>query len=168
MNRGYSRETYLSLIEEIRKKFSLCSITTDIIVGFPGETDQDFTDTLKLMKEAQFDAAYTFLYSSRSGTPAAKMPEQIPLNVKKERLQMLMEIQNEISLSINQKLIGQTVEILVEGESKTSDQIMSGRTRTNKIVNFPGDKNTVGKLIHVDIKNAKTWHLEGKMINSPQ
>jgi len=166
MNRGYSRESYLSLIKKVREKVPNASITTDIIVGFPGETDDDFKDTLKLFKEVEFDVAYTFLYSTRSGTPAADMPDQISQEIKKERLQELMDTQNPISLAINKSLVGKTVEILVEGTSKTSEKILTGRTRTNKIVNFPGDINTVGKLLQVNIKAAKTWHLEGEKIDT--
>ena len=162
MNRGYTREFYLSLIEEIRKKFSYHSLTTDIIVGFPGETEQDFKDTLELFKEVEFDAAYTFLYSTRSGTPAAKMPDQVASEVKKERLQQLMEVQNAISLRINQRLVGKFEEILVEGTSKTSERTMTGRTRTNKIVNFPGEMDLAGKIIPVKITKLKHGTLKGK------
>ncbi|MGI6684775.1 MAG: tRNA (N6-isopentenyl adenosine(37)-C2)-methylthiotransferase MiaB [Bacillota bacterium] len=166
MNRGYTRESYLSLLKEIRARFPYYSITTDIIVGFPGETEQDFKDTLELFKEAEFDVAYTFLYSTRSGTPAAEMPDQVPSEVKKARLQELMELQNSISLRINQDLVGKTEEILVEGISKTSETTMTGRTRTNKIVNFSGDPSLAGKLVKVRIKKAKTWHLEGEKIDN--
>jgi tRNA-2-methylthio-N6-dimethylallyladenosine synthase len=166
MNRGYTRESYLALINEIRAKFSYYSLTTDIIVGFPGETDRDFRDTLDLIEEAQFDVAYTFLYSTRSGTPAAEMPDQVPMEIKKERLQELMKLQNAISLRINESLLGKTEEILVEGTSKTSGKTMTGRTRTNKIVNFPGDMSMAGKIIPVKIIKAKTWHLEGERIDA--
>lgn len=166
MNRGYTRESYLSLIRDIRSKVPNASITTDIIVGFPGETDIDFKDTIKLFQEAQFDVAYTFLYSTRSGTPAADMPDQVPQEIKKERLQELMDIQNSISLAINQKLVGETEEILVEGTSKTSEQVLTGRTRTNKIVNFPGEMKLSGELVQVKIIKAKTWHLEGERIDT--
>jgi tRNA-2-methylthio-N6-dimethylallyladenosine synthase len=164
MNRGYTREAYLSLVKNIKKHFPEGSITTDLIIGFPGETEKDFQDTLALLHEAEFDAAYTFLYSSRSGTPAAKMPNQVPVEIKKERLQQLMDIQNDISLRINKRLVGKIEEILVEGNSKTSDQTLTGRTRTNKIVNFPGEINLAGELVRVRITEAKTWHLEGEMI----
>lgn len=165
MNRGYTRESYLSLVREIRAKVPGSSITTDIIVGFPGETDADFKDTMEFFQEAELDVAYTFLYSSRSGTPAADMSDQVPQEVKKERLQQLMDVQNSISLAINKRLVGQREEVLVEGISKTSDKTMSGRTRTNKIVNFPGEMNLAGALIPVKIKRAKTWHLEGERID---
>ncbi|MCR6545936.1 tRNA (N6-isopentenyl adenosine(37)-C2)-methylthiotransferase MiaB [Dehalobacterium formicoaceticum] len=166
MNRGYTRETYLSLVRAIKDQFPDCSITTDLIIGFPGETDEDFQDTLALLHEAEFDVAYTFLYSTRSGTPAAKMPGQIPQEIKRERLQQLMDVQNSISLRINQSLVGKIEEVLVEGKSKTSDRTLTGRTRTNKIVNFPGEINLAGELIRIKITAAKTWHLEGEKIES--
>jgi tRNA-2-methylthio-N6-dimethylallyladenosine synthase len=164
MNRGYSRDNYLKLIDNIRNRFSYCSITTDIIVGFPGETGKDFKETMDLIKEVEFDAAYTFLYSPRLGTPAADLPNQVPLDLKKSRLQQLMNEQNSISLNINQKLMGSIEEILVEGISKTRDNMLTGRTRTNKIVNFPGSNNLIGNLVQVKITNAKTWHLEGEIV----
>ncbi|MGI6712802.1 MAG: tRNA (N6-isopentenyl adenosine(37)-C2)-methylthiotransferase MiaB [Bacillota bacterium] len=164
MNRGYTRDTYLKLIENIRNRFSYSSITTDIIVGFPGETSGDFNETMDLIKEVEFDAAYTFLYSSRSGTPAANLPDQVPLDLKKTRLQQLMNEQNSISFNINRKLIGSIEEILVEGISKTKDNMLTGRTRTNKIVNFPGSIDLIGNLVQIKITNAKTWHLEGEII----
>ena len=164
MNRGYSREMYFELVESIREKVPKASITTDIIVGFPGETDEDFADTLDVVKKVRFDAAYTFLYSRRSGTPAAKISEQVPAEEKKRRLQILMDLENSISREINEKLVGTTEEVLVEGISKTKDIMFSGRTRTNKIVIFPGEKSMIGKLVNVNIMNAKTWHLEGEII----
>ena len=164
MNRGYSREMYFELVESIREKVPKASITTDIIVGFPGETDDDFADTLDVIKRVRFDAAYTFLYSRRSGTPAAKISEQVPAEEKKKRLQILMDLENFISREINEKLVGNREEVLVEGTSKTKDIMFSGRTRTNKIVIFPGEESMIGKLVNVNIMSAKTWHLEGQII----
>jgi len=165
MNRGYTREIYLELVEKIRAKFPHSSITTDIIVGFPGETDDDFDETLDLIKEVRFDAAYTFLYSPRSGTPAADFLGQVPMAAKKERLKKLMELQNKISLEINQKLLGETLEVMVEGTSKNKKEMLTGRTRTNKIVNFPYYEDLTGKFVNLTIVEAKTWHLEGKLIS---
>lgn len=164
MNRGYTRETYLDLVEYIRSKIPQCSITTDIIVGFPGETEEDFQETLDIVKQVRFDAAYTFLYSPRSGTPAASLPNQLSMEEKKKRLQSLMKIQNDNSLAINKGIIGRNVEVLVEGVSKTSENTFSGRTRTNKVVVFPGQEDLIGRLVTVKIEDAKTWHLEGKII----
>lgn len=163
MNRGYTREDYLALVTEIRRIVPHASITTDIIVGFPGETEEDFRDTLNLMEEVRFDSAYTFIYSARSGTPAAKMTEQIPLAVKKARLQSLMDLQNEISLEINNTLNGQVFEVLVEGFSKKDKSMLEGRTGTNKIVLFAGSEELIGKFVNVKITTPQTWILKGEI-----
>jgi tRNA-2-methylthio-N6-dimethylallyladenosine synthase len=163
MNRGYTREEYLAIIETIQQQMPHASITTDLIVGFPGETETDFLDTLDLVQKARFDSAFTFLYSPRSGTPAAQMKEQIPLAVKKERLQRLMTVQNEISLAKNQALVGQVVEILVEGASKKNQAILEGRTDTNKTVLFPGTPDLIGKFCKVKINTAQTWVLKAEL-----
>lgn len=163
MNRGYTIEDYRSLIQAIRKTVPHASITTDLIVGFPGETDELFNQTLEFIRDIQFDAAYTFLYSPRSGTPAATMPNQIPTSVKKQRLQQLMDLQNETSLDINRQLEGSTVEVLVEGPSKNDESAFVGRTRTNKIViwKHTGTENA-GDLLPVKVIKAQTWVLKGK------
>ncbi len=165
MNRGYTAAVYRSLVAEIRDAIPGASLTTDIIVGFPGETDEMFADTLDLVEEIRFDAAYTFLYSQRSGTPAADLPGQIPLAVKKERLQRLMSLQNEASLAINRELVGTETEVLVEGESKNDANKMMGRTRTNKIVIWDrhGSERT-GDLATVKIDAAQTWVLKGTLV----
>ncbi|MPM56736.1 tRNA-2-methylthio-N(6)-dimethylallyladenosine synthase [bioreactor metagenome] len=164
MNRGYATDYYLKLVEQIRKNIPNASITTDLIVGFPGETNELFQETLDLIKLVKFDAAYTFLYSKRSGTPAATMPDQVEIAVKKERLQQIMNEQNEISLAINKKLEQQRLEVLVEGPSKNDESIMMGRTRTNKIVLW--DKvgfELPGQLVNVTIHKAQTWLLKGQL-----
>lgn len=161
MNRGYTKEQYLEMVSIIKTEIPNSSITTDIIVGFPGETNEDFAHTLDVIQKARFDAAYTFLYSQRSGTPAAKMPNQISEQVKKERLQQLIEIQNQISLEINQELLGKNVSVLVEGPSKTNPDLLNGRTDTNKIVIFAGNRELIGKLAKITITEAKTWNLIG-------
>ncbi len=162
MNRGYTREDYLDLVARIRAQFESCSITTDFIVGFPGETEDDFAFTLDLVKQLRFDSAFTFIYSARSGTPAASMKEQIATGVKKARLQQLMNMQNKISLEINQELNGKTVEVLVDGLSKTSQDMLTGRTETNKTVLFEGPASLVGELVKVKITSPQTWILKGK------
>ncbi len=165
MNRGYTRERYLELTNSIRERISEASITTDIIVGFPGETEEDFLDTLDLVERVRFDAAYTFLFSPREGTPAAEMLDQIPDEVKKDRFNRLVELQNKITLEKNLPLVNQLVEVLVEGRSKKDPERWSGRTRTNKIVNFdaPDDTDLTGKLVDVQITSAQTWNLNGKL-----
>jgi len=167
MNRGYNRTEYLELIDKIRRRIPASSLTTDIIVGFPGETEADFADTIDLVERVGYDTAYTFIYSRRSGTKAAEMSDQVPLAVKKERLQRLMEVQNRISLAKNRAEIGKTVAVLVEGKSPHDPTRLSGRTRTNKIVVFPAaDQSTdwTGQTVSVQIKEAKTWTLYGEKV----
>ena len=162
MNRGYTREHYLGLVDTLRKYVPHCAFTTDLIVGFPGETEDDFQDTLDLVDQVGYDLAFTFLYSQRSGTPAADMPNQVPNEVKKERFQKLIKIQNKWSLHHNQALVGQTVEVLVEGPSKTDPGVMTGRTRSMKTVNFTGEGSNAGDLVDVEVTDARTWSLVGR------
>lgn len=166
MNRGYTREDYLALVERIRTQVPNSSITTDIIVGFPGETKEDFADTLDLVHRVRFSNAFTFIFSPRSGTPAANMPDQVPEEVKKERLERLMEVQDCISRNINEELRGQEVEVLVEGTSEKDENFLKGRTRTNKLVLFPGSEELVGQLVRVKITRPQTWNLYGELISA--
>lgn len=165
MNRGYTREKYLELIKMIRSYVPDAAITTDIIVGFPGETEQDFEDTLALVQEIGFDAAFTFIYSKRSGTPAAKMEGQVPLDVKKDRLNRLMEVQNLSSLHRNEEMLGKVVEVLAEGPSR-NPAVWTGRTRTNKIVLWPveGKVYQPGDKVMVKVDTAQTWLVKGKAV----
>lgn len=165
MNRGYTTAYYRTLVEKIRARVPGAALTTDLIVGFPGETEADFEETLAFLREMRYDAAYTFLYSKRSGTPAAEMSEQVPTEVKKARLQKLMDVQNQISLEINRALEGQTLEVIAEGPSRTDEKVWSGRTRTNKIVLWEkcGDE-AVGGLMRVKITLAQTWVLKGELV----
>lgn len=165
MNRGYTREKYLDLIGTIRKHVPDAVITTDIIVGFPGETEADFIDTLSLVETVGFDAAFTFIYSKRSGTPAAKMDNQVPLEIKKGRLNRLMEKENECSLQKNKLLIGKTVEVFAEGATKNK-KVWSGRTRENKLVLWDVEDKVyhVGDAVQVKIDTAQTWLVKGKAI----
>lgn len=164
MNRGYTREFYLDLVKRIREAVPGVSLTTDIIVGFPGETEEQFRDTLSLVEEVRFDNAYTFIYSPRAGTPAARFREQVPEAVQKERLQRLMDLQNRISRESNEKMKGQVVKVLVEGESKTNSNILQGRTATNKLVLFQGTKDLAGRLVDVLITEPQTWILKGELL----
>ena len=164
MNRVYTLDGYRRLIARIRDAVPQASITTDLIVGFPGETEEDFGALLDFLREIRYDAAYTFLYSRRSGTPAAEMPDQVPEDCKKSRLQRLMDVQNEISLEINRKLQGRTMEVLVEGPSRSDAAIWTGRTRTNKIVLWPhGESEREGDLVQVKITQPQTWVLKGEL-----
>jgi tRNA-2-methylthio-N6-dimethylallyladenosine synthase len=163
MNRGYTIGYYAGLVKKIRTALPGASLTTDIIVGFPGETDERFAETLQFITAMRFDVAYTFLYSPRSRTQAATMDGQIATAVKKERLNLLMQTQNAISLEINQQLEGQIVEVLIEGLSKNDPGTMTGRTRTNKIVLWPkGHLDKPGQLAQIRITHAQTWVLKGE------
>jgi tRNA-2-methylthio-N6-dimethylallyladenosine synthase len=164
MARKYTREQYLELVRKIKAAIPDVSLTTDIIVGFPNETEEQFEETLSLYREVEFDSAYTFIYSPREGTPAAKMVDNVPMEVKKERLQRLNALVNEISAKKLKEYEGKIVEVLVEGESKNNPDVLAGYTRKNKLVNFTGPKSAIGKLVKVRITEAKTWTLNGEMV----
>lgn len=161
MNRKYSREYYLSRVQKIRDLLPLASLTTDIIVGFPGESEEDFEQTLAVMNSVHYSQAFTFMYSKRSGTLAADMEDQIPLDVKKRRLQRLMSVQNQKSLEWRQRMIGNVYEVLVEGPSKTNPERLTGRTRGNELVVFSGSPEIIGSLVNVRIFEAGSWTLVG-------
>lgn len=165
MNRHYQREYYLELMGKIKTRFPDCVLTTDIIVGFPGETEEDFLDTIDILKRVEFDNAYTFLYSPRRDTPAAKSADQIPDDIKRDRLTRLMEVQNEISLKKNLAMVGKEYVLLGEGKSKTNDAVESGRTEGNKLVHFTSEEDCTGKLIKVIIDEAHTWSLNGRVVD---
>ena len=164
MNRQYTREDYLKLVDRLRQRIPDIAISTDLIVGFPGETEEDFQDTLDMVEKIQYDSAFTFIYSPRRGTPAARMQEQLDEDVKKERLNRLIELQNDISKSKNQQYMGKVVEVLVEGISKNNPKMLSSRTRTNKLVHFEGGSEIIGEFVKVKITEPKAWTLEGYMI----
>jgi len=154
----------MDLIEEIRREIPEASFTTDIMVGFPGETEEDFEDTLDVVRRVRFDSAFTFIYSPRRGTRASRMPEQVPEDVKHDRIYRLIEVQNAISLEKNKAYEGRTVEVLVEGVSETNPNMLQGRTRTNKLVIFPGDREALyGRLVDVRVTSAQTWTLRGEV-----
>lgn len=165
MKRSYTRENYLMLADEIREMIPNASITTDIIIGFPGEKEEDFTDTLELLKTVRFDNAFSFLYSPRINTAAANIEDKLTHREKEERLQRLNEVQHEISRNINLDLSDRIVEILVEGPSKNNPELQTGRTRTNKLVHFTGPEDLTAKLVNVKITEARTWNLVGELIN---
>ena len=164
MNRVYRKDAYRSLVERIRAAVPDASLTTDLIVGFPGETEEDFGELLDFLREIRYDAAYTFLYSKRSGTPAAMMEAQVEDSVKKERLHRLMEVQNEISLEKNAALKGTVQEVLAEGPSRTDEDVWTGRTGTNKIVLWrKKGQETEGDIVRVRITQPQTWVLKGEL-----
>ena len=163
MNRKYTREYYLSRVKKIHKLIPNACVTTDIIVGFPGETEEDFEQTLAMMNQVHYSQAFTFMYSKRTGTLAAEMEDQIPLDVKKRRLQKLMSVQNQESLELRQQMIGKMVEVLVEGPSRTNPKRLTGRTRGNDLVVFVGNLETIGSLVNVRINEAGSWTLIGEV-----
>ncbi|MEK3808855.1 tRNA (N6-isopentenyl adenosine(37)-C2)-methylthiotransferase MiaB [Bacillus sp. FSL H8-0547] len=163
MARKYDREKYMTLVKKIKEAIPTASLTTDIIVGFPNETDEQFEETLSMYREVEFDSAYTFIYSPREGTPAAKMQDNVPMEVKKARLQKLNKLVNEISAKKMMEYEGQVVEVLVEGESKNNPEVLAGYTSKSKLVNFRGPKSAIGEIVKVKITKAKTWSLDGEM-----
>ncbi|ALP34960.1 tRNA-2-methylthio-N(6)-dimethylallyladenosine synthase MiaB [Paenibacillus sp. IHB B 3084] len=166
MNRKYTRERVLELAAKIKAAVPHASLTTDIIVGFPGETDEQFEDTISLVREVGYDFAYTFIYSPREGTPAASMEDNVPMSVKKERLQRLNNVVNENSLRFNGRLRGEVVEVLVEGESKNNSEVLAGRTRSNKLVHFEGSKDLIGTFVQVKITEPMTFYIQGDLVQT--
>ncbi|MBQ2897639.1 MAG: tRNA (N6-isopentenyl adenosine(37)-C2)-methylthiotransferase MiaB [Clostridia bacterium] len=164
MNRGYTREKYLEIIKKLREKIPDIALTSDVIVGFPTETNEDFEDTVSLVKEVGFDGLFTFIYSKRDGTKAALMEPVLSDEQIKKNFDRLLEVQNVSSKKSNDKFVGQIVEILVDGPSKNDPDTMSGRTVQNKVVNFKGPHDLTGKLINVKIVDAKTWSLDGQLL----
>ncbi|MGM9954895.1 MAG: tRNA (N6-isopentenyl adenosine(37)-C2)-methylthiotransferase MiaB [Peribacillus sp.] len=164
MARKYTREQYLELVRKIREAIPSASLTTDIIVGYPNETEEHFEETMSLYREVGFDAAYTYIYSPREGTPAAKMQDNVPMEVKKERLQRLNALVNETCALKMKEYNGQIVEVLVEGESKKNPDVLAGYTTKNKLVNFKGPKSAIGQIVKVKITDTKTWSLNGDMV----
>jgi len=164
MNRKYTREEYLEKIFKIKKAIPDIALTTDIIVAFPGETEEQFQDTVSLVKECEYEGAYTFIYSPRVGTPAATYPNPMTEKEKHERLDKLLEVVNEYSYKGSLKYEGQIVEVLVEGYSKNNDSMLTGYTKHNKLVNFEGDPSLIGKLVNVKITKAYSWHLLGELV----
>jgi tRNA-2-methylthio-N6-dimethylallyladenosine synthase len=161
MSRGYTREAFLDMAEKLRRIIPGVALGTDIIVGFPGETEADFADTVDLVKRVRFEQAFIFVYSPRIGTRAANYIDSVPSDIKKERVMALQATQYAIAKAINFSMIGRRVEVLVEGPSKTDPDYLCGRTRTNKVVVFPGDPDSVGCLTDVRIESANTFTLFG-------
>ncbi len=165
MNRRYDFEKYMGIVEYIREKIPDCVITSDIIVGFPSETDDEFEMTLEALKKVRFDMIYSFIYSQRKGTPAAEMEEQISAEEKKRRMDKLLTVQNEISLERNKAMEGKTVRVLCEGLSKNNDSVYGGRTEGGKLVFFDGDESDTGRFLNIKIERADTFALYGIKID---
>lgn len=164
MGRRYTKEEYLKLFNNIKNKIPNVAVTTDIIVGFPNETDEDFNETLDVVNKCQYDGAFTFIYSPREGTPAAKIKDSIPMHIKEKRLHELNEIVNSYSLMNNKKYLNKEVKVLVEGISEKNKDKVYGYTETMKLVNIVGSKELIGKIINVKITEAKSFSLDGEVI----
>lgn len=164
MNRRYTADDYMELVRKLREARPDISLTTDIIVGFPGETEEEFEDTLKLVEAVNFDSAFTFMYSKRKGTPAAEYDDQIPEEIKHDRFDRLVETVNRCAADRNARFVGQITPVLVEGVSKSDEGCVTGRNPQNKIVNFPGDASLTGTIVNVKISEAGTFSLVGKMV----
>ena len=162
MNRQYTKEQYLNWVDKIREKLPDVSLTTDIIVGFPGETEEDFEDTLDVVRKAQFDSAYTFIYSKRTGTPAASMENQIPEDVVKERFNRLLETVGEVSHSISARYENTDTQVLVESLDDHEPGLVTGRMTNNMLVHFPGTADMIGKLVDVRLTECKGFYYMGK------
>lgn len=166
MNRKYTRAHYMDLVRSIRKSIPDIGLSTDLIVGFPGETDEDFEDTLSLCREIGFASAFTFIYSKRSGTPAASMPEQVPLKIKRERIMKLIEVVEEGALRVSRNYLGKEYEVLVESLSRRSGSMLSGRTSCGRTVTFKGEPSLIGSFANVKITQIKKNTLAGELINN--
>ena len=164
MSRKYTREHFLNLVSKIKQAIPNVTLTTDIIVGFPNETEEQFQETISLYNEVGFDMAFTYIYSPREGTPAAKMTDNVPMEVKKDRLQRLNKVVNDFSAAGMKPYQGEIVNVLVEGESKRNKEVLSGYTEKSKLVNFRAPANVIGKIVQVRITEAKSWSLDGEFI----
>ena len=164
MNRHYDRAAYLDILDYMREKMPDLAVTSDIIVGFPGETDADFEDTLAMLQRARFDMIYSFIYSPRKGTPAAEMADQIPKEVSAKRFERLLALQEALSLAANEPLLHKTLRVLCDGASKTDAGMLSGRTEQNKIVFWPDDGTEAGAWVWVEIDRVAPFALYGNKV----
>ena len=163
MNRNYSKEQYLELARKIREMIPEATFTTDIIVGFPEETEQDFEDTLDVVRKVKFEQAFMFIYSRRVGTKADKMENQIPEEVKHQRFDRLKELVEKQIAERNKEYIGTVQKVLIEGTSKNNDKMLTGRTDSNRVVVLDGDKSLIGKMVEIEIEEEHMWYLKGKI-----
>lgn len=163
MNRHYTKESYLKVLNELKSTVPGIAVTTDIIVGFPTETEADFLETLDLVEKAEFEGAFTFVFSKREGTPAASFEDDTPEEIKKQRLYILNERVNQGYLKGNERFVGKIVKVLVDGVSKYDDEVLAGYTEHNKLVNFKGEPSLIGQIVNVRVTLAKTWFLMGEL-----
>ncbi len=161
MGRRYTKEKYIDLYNKIKEKIPNCSVTTDIIVGFPGETEEDFNDTLDVVNTCKYDSAFTFIFSPREGTPAAKMKDDTPLEIKEQRLYKLNDLINKYAREANEKLKDKIIPVLLENISEKNEEMLMGYTDTMKLVNVKAPKEKLGQIVNVKIKDVKTWSMDG-------
>ena len=164
MKRGYTRADYIKIIDDLKLARSTVSISSDFIVGFPGETASDFDDTMSLVDEVNFDGSFSFIYSPRPGTPAAALPSHVPLPIKKQRLSQLQDKLSENAFRFNQRMIGSEYDVLVEGVSKKDPSKLSGRTNSNKVINFEGQERLIGHTVKIEVTEALPNSLRGNVI----
>ena len=166
MKRGYTVLEYKSVIRKLKKVRPDITFSSDFIVGFPGETEDDFLKTIDLIKDIEFDQSYSFIYSKRPGTPAASLEDNTPYSVKKERLKFLQETINSLSKNRSKSIIGEKAEVLVEGVSSKFENMVTGRTTNNKIVNIPGHNKLVGELLNIQITDFNNKSLKGEILTN--
>ncbi len=164
MNRHYSKDSYIELLGRIKTKMPDISLSTDIIVGFPGESDADFEDTLDVYRQAGYSSAFTFIYSKRTGTPAAMMEDQVDAEAVKERFNRLLEVVDEYSARFHNGHIGSVFKVLLEEQNQQNPELLSGRTERNSIVHVEADTSFVGRTVDVRITGAKTYYLVGEIV----
>ena len=162
MNRKYTKEQYLNLVKEMKEKIPNIKFSTDIIVGFAGETEEDFEDTLDIVEKVHFEQVFMFIYSRRVGTPGDKMPNQVPEEIKHKRFDRLKELVESQIAENNKNYVGTIQKVLVEGPSKNNESMLSGRTETNKIVVFEGNKDLINKIVKVEITEDHMWYFKGE------
>lgn len=165
MGRRYTKEEYLSLFNKIREVVPNVTISTDIIVGFPGESEEDFMDTMDLVEKCKFDNAFSFVFSKREGTAACRLKDETPEEEKNQRLYKLNERLNKYFLESNERLVGEVVKVLVDGKNSTNKTVLFGYTENNKLINFDGSEELIGKIVSVKVVDAKTWSLDGELVD---
>lgn len=165
MNRKYTKEEYLNKVKKAKQEIPGVALSTDVIVGFPGETDEDFEETLDVLQQVEFDQVFMFIYSKRKGTPAAELEDPASYEDKHRNFDRLVKLQNDISRKLNEAYLCRTVEVLVEGTSKNDPSKYTGRTRTGKVINFSGEDGIIGKLVNVKVNEIHSWFLNGEMVN---
>ena len=168
MNRKYTKEQYLKLVEKMKTKIPNLTLSTDIIVGFPGETDEEFKDTLDVVEKVKFEQVYMFIYSRRVGTPGDRMENQVPEEIKHKRFDKLKTLVESQIQENNQKYVGTIQKVLVEGTSKNNEQMLTGRTDSNKVVVFKGDKKLIGNMAELEIISEHMWYLKGETVGTVQ